>query len=244
MTRNRPQFVVRSLLCLAALALGHAQAAAQLNDPDVAVAAGREAIDQLIDYPWYDDDTDSVAAVDVSPPPDLSWMGDVLYWLAWGGLTLIVIGLVYVLVRVYLDREGRLVAAQRDQEEQPQYLSADRVEALPLKLDQNLTTGDLLAEAQRSYASGNYDRAIVYLYSFQLLELDNRQVIHLTRGKTNRQYLRETRRHSRLGDLLQQTMVVFEDVFFGGHALGRLRFEQCWSDLDSFQSQLREETAQ
>ena len=50
---------------------------------------------------------------------------------------------------------------------------------------------DLLAEARRHYQAGNYGAAIVYLFSFQLVQLDRRQIIQLAKGKTNRQYLRE-----------------------------------------------------
>ena len=64
--------------------------------------------------------------------------------------------------------------------------------------------------------------------------------IRLTRGKTNRQYLREIRRRPRLVELLEMTMIAFEDVFFGHHALGRARFESCYHRLDEFETQVRE----
>ena len=217
----------------------------QFSDPEVAVEAGREAIDNWVDYPWYDDATDDVAAIDVKPTTSsnlqLAWLGDVLYWLAWILLAAFIAWMLYVLIRFFLDRERHSANIVRPDAEGATVLSADRVEALPFQLETDEPLSDLLAEAQRRYANGDYDRAIVYLYSFQLMELDKKHVIHLTRGKTNRQYLRETRRNSRLGDLLQRTMVAFEDVFFGKHALSRLRFEACWSDVDDFQSQLRSE---
>jgi hypothetical protein len=64
--------------------------------------------------------------------------------------------------------------------------------------------------------------------------MDKNQVIRLTRGKTNRQYLREIARRPPLRALVEQTMVAFEDVFFGNHPLDRSRFESCWQQLDSF----------
>ncbi len=45
------------------------------------------------------------------------------------------------------------------------------------------------------------------------MELDKRQFIHLDRGKTNRQYLRELGRRVDLRRLLEPTMVAFEEVF-------------------------------
>ncbi len=74
---------------------------------------------------------------------------------------------------------------------------------------------DLLAEARRHYQAGNYGAAIVYLFSFQLVQLDKRQIIRLAKGKTNRQYLREVGPRAALLRLVEQTMVAFEDVFFG-----------------------------
>ena len=45
---------------------------------------------------------------------------------------------------------------------------------------------------------GNFNQAIIYYYSYQLVTLDRRQVIRLAKGKTNRQYLRETGRRGPL----------------------------------------------
>ena len=50
----------------------------------------------------------------------------------------------------------------------------------------------LLEEARRSYEEGDYNTAIVYLYSYQLVKLDQNQWIRLAKGKTNRQYLART----------------------------------------------------
>jgi hypothetical protein len=114
----------------------------------------------------------------------------------------------------------------------------DRVDALPFKVRR--PRGDLLEEARRQYEAGNYNEAIIYFYSYLLVELDKGQLIRLTRGKTNRQYLREIRRRRSLFELLEMTMIAFEDVFFGHHLLGRERFELCFRRLDEFETQVRE----
>ena len=177
------------------------------------------------------------------PPRICPGSGLFLEWVAWIALAAVIGMLLYALIRIFLDRDRRSIVGSQLEEEQPLHLAADKVEALPFQIDAKEPPSDLLAEAQRQYAAGNYDQAIVYLYSFQLVELDKQHVIHLTRGKTNRQYLRETQRKSQLGDLLQSTMVAFEDVFFGKHPLSRLRFEQCWSGVDEFQTRLRREVS-
>ena len=94
---------------------------------------------------------------------------------------------------------------------------------------------DLLAAARRHYAAGNLTRAIVCYFGYQLVELDRRQIIFLTQGKTNRQYLRELGQRTQLRQLVNQSMVVFEDAFFGHHAPPPERFEACWSRLAEFQ---------
>jgi hypothetical protein len=78
------------------------------------------------------------------------------------------------------------------------------------------------------------------LFSYQLVALDKRHVIHLAKGKTNRQYLRETRSREPLKNLLQRTMISFEDVFFGHHDLSRERFEESWQSLDEFHRHLEQ----
>ena len=96
------------------------------------------------------------------------------------------------------------------------------------------TWPDLRGEAERNYREGNYREAIVYLYSYLLVQLDRRQVIRLTKGKTNRQYLREVRQRPELVPIFEPTMIAFEDVFFGDHPLSRGEFEKCWDRLDEF----------
>ena len=124
--------------------------------------------------------------------------------------------------------------------------------------------GNLLDEARRHWQEGDFAQAIIYLFSFQLVHLDKQQIIRLNKGKTNRQYLREIghgaaawatlaaapqveppapvfpQLRGRLQGLVEQTMFVFEDVFFGNRALERARFEACWSRVDEFQSLRRE----
>jgi hypothetical protein len=103
--------------------------------------------------------------------------------------------------------------------------------------------GDLLAQARYYYEQGNYAEAIIYLFSYQLVELDKFSVIRLSKGKTNRQYLRETSRAAVLAGALERTMLAFEGVFFGRRGLDRAAFEACWNSLPQFEQQLRSSTA-
>jgi hypothetical protein len=71
------------------------------------------------------------------------------------------------------------------------------------------------------------------------VELDRGQAIRLAKGKTNRQYLRELTPKPDLKGLVEQSMLAFEDVFFGGRALDRSRFEDCWRRLPEFDRWVR-----
>ena len=107
------------------------------------------------------------------------------------------------------------------------------VERLPFKV--NKPTGDLLQAARQAFGSGNYRDAIIYLYSHVLVTLDEKGLIVLTRGKTNRQYLREVTRHQPVADYLEDCMIPFEKAFFGDIAVGQSDVGPCLDQFDQFQ---------
>jgi hypothetical protein len=252
----------RLLLAVAAVVFCAAAASPSVAmDDDEAVEAGRAGLKEPVRYPWYDKQADDVRRVKVPRPPAPPKAGDwefkepasrpatrtrwslweifleMLLYLAYGVLIAVLIGTILLLVRAFMRSE---LGAGRSQKEVSVGTDedVDRVEALPFQVRR--PKGDLLAEARRQYEAGNYGEAIIYFYSYLLVELDKSHLIRLTRGKTNRQYLREIRRQPSLHELLGMTMVAFEDVFFGHHRLQRDRFEQCYHRLDEFQAQLQE----
>jgi hypothetical protein len=209
-------------------------------DTTKAITAGREALNPgWRGYPWYDSGTDDLRRIRVprtrnwsSPNWNPSFHVDWVTWVIWGFVALAFALLAYLLYQVYRGRWIDLPGSARAVTAQPVANDASRVEALPFQIDP--LTGSLLDAARRAYAGGDFARAIIYLFSHQLVELDRRHLIRLTRGKTNRQYVRELRGKGALPGLLSQTMVVFEDVYFGDRALSRERFEICWNRLNEF----------
>ncbi len=208
--------------------------------PEEAVLAGQKALHHSAHYPWYNADQDAIQPVPVTaeaPPVATSasggsWLaglGVLLQLLAWILLTAALLVLVYLLLRAFLTRDP----AESTPNVPPDDGDAARIESLPFPVAAGRL--DLLAEARRHYQAGNYGAAIVYLFSFQLVQLDRRQIIRLAKGKTNRQYLREVGARAGLLQLIEPTMVAFEDVFFGNRTLERQRFESCWSRLDEFE---------
>lgn len=203
-----------------------------MSDP---VTSGRNALDHWFGYPWYDAKTDAVRRVNAPKPWNWHWnwgegfsLGSLLQVLGWMLVAVLVAAAIYFVVRALWQREGRKSGGG---EVEP-VGAADRVESLPLPVGARRL--DLLAEAQRCRERGEYGRAVIFLFSHELLQLDKHGRIHLSRGKTNRQYLREIRPWPALGGLIEQTTLMFEDVFFGHHPLEQPAFEACWSRLEEF----------
>lgn len=231
--------------------------AQELSETDQAVEQVGDALNESGHYPWYDSKTDGVRPIPLANSsdadsanrdskwtaqpkaatpgrlPQLSFLGWLLNWV---GITLLVVFLAliaWLITKAFLKDEisegiaRRVIETSRD---------VDRVEALPFAVRN--PTGDFLAEARRLYEAGDYSEAIIYLFSYQLVELDRQHLIRLAKGKTNRQYLRELRAKPALRSILETTVVRFEDAFFGRKTLTRERFEQAWQRLDDFHAEL------
>ncbi|MEX0866341.1 MAG: hypothetical protein WD030_03215 [Pirellulales bacterium] len=212
-----------------------------------AVESGREALQGMWGANWYDsaqDDLRRVAVRTPPPPPQPSsgnwdWLGSLFYsfgtlikWTAISLLVLVLAGIIYWMVRAYYWRDRRRISMTDDVTDFDPQAEIDRVEALPV--DIRRPRGNLLDEARYFYEQAQYSEAIVYLYSYYLVQLDLKHYIRLARGKTNRQYLRELGGQTELRHLLENSMILFEDAFFGKRALSRAQFEFAWNRLDDF----------
>ena len=206
----------------------------RLDDP---VASGQDALVDSGDYPWYDEDSDGIRRIDVEEEAEPSMTttssgGAAIELMAWLGLALVLAVIIALLVWSFLANESRSDLPPEDDVDEDRRRQIDRLEALPFQVKR--PDADLLAEARRHYEQGNYGEAIIYLFSHQLVQLDKSQHLTLDKGKTNRQYLRELGAIDGLRDILEQTTLAFEHVFFGRHKLPRERFEACWSELSRF----------
>ncbi|HEV3021609.1 MAG TPA: DUF4129 domain-containing protein [Pirellulales bacterium] len=237
----KPQTILfaLSLLCGAAPCAAWAE-------PDDGVEEARQALGSSWRFPWYDGSQDDLRRVNVRTPWNWTWKpkSGSPFNLSWLQIVILVVaalllaGLAYLLIKAYLDREDLAGDEQAGLRKFDAADDAARIEALPFRLRRGAL--DLLEEARRHYAAGNYSEAVIYLFSHELVELDRGRMIRLAKGKTNRQYLRELAVRPTLKQLLEQTMVAFEDVFFGNYALQRQRFEACWRRLDEFDDLLAE----
>lgn len=228
-----------------------------MGDVDGSVEAGQRALDHRFRYPWYDRQQDDLQPIDVAPPwydrwhlPEInlrsgdggtSTAGGVsgISLFVWIVLAVLAILILAVAIWSFLHRGG---ARDSLDDKVPDAVGrASWTEALPL--DATIPQSAYLDLARRHYEAGRYREAIVYLFSYQLVELDKHQLVRLAKGKTNRQYLRELGARRPLRRLVEQTMVTFEDAFFGHRTIGKGRFETCWSRLAEFQTLTAEGTA-
>jgi len=223
-------------------AIAAEQAAAETAEAESAIRTSRETLSNKGDYPWYDAEQDALTPIELPPakaePKPLSvpkGFFDSLTILGWSLLALLVAALIAALI--YAVIKYRQVPKEAKAAKSVPLLAPDQVEALPFLAER--PKGDLLSLARFHYEQGNYSEAIIYLFSYQLLELDKFSLIRLGKGKTNRQYLRELTRVSPLSPPLERTMVAFESVFFGRQALDRGGFEACWQELPQFENLLR-----
>ena len=111
------------------------------------------------------------------------------------------------------------------------------IEQLPFDLESS--EGDFQTAAEAAYRNGDLRKAIIYLYSHVLVTLDQNEMIRLRKGKTNRQYLNEARRHKGIAEYFRQVMIPFESVFFGDHDMDAEQFQQCWSGLNQFHTKVK-----
>jgi len=178
------------------------------------------------------------ASGDPTAPGSIDWWSEAMRAFIWILLAVTLALLIYF----WLTRAARQKMSGgdgRDTDRIPRR-EVDLIEQLPFQVA--APKSDLLAEARRHFEAGNYNQAIVYLYSHQLIQLDQHAMIRLNKGKTNRQYLLELRRASSLRDILSRTVLAFEDAFFGRHVLDAQRFGACWADLDRFTTLLADST--
>ena len=117
----------------------------------------------------------------------------------------------------------------------------ERVRHLPQELQrENL---DYRAEAERLMQSGDFEQAIVLLFAYQLLILDRSACLRLNRGKTNRQYLQETRfANPQASEWFSSVVKLFESSYFGRRVIEASEFARCWRENEMLERQLTQRT--
>jgi len=213
------------------------------DSADAAKAALREG-----GFPWYDPDTDRVKPIWTPKRPWLKWIGDRLeimakavdkFWrrfhfggtpgLAGAGelpMTAVLLAalLAFVVVLIALWSRREYTAADRSGDP-----SSVGREARLSDLPEGVRPGssDPWSEALRRRAAGDLGGAVVCLFAYQLLTLDQMGLIRLAPGRTGRQYVQKIHQ-ARMVDSLEATLALFEDVYYGRKLPTLEAFEAVW----------------
>jgi hypothetical protein len=254
-------FVVLMLISVVVLnvSIAKASGAVQAHSVSQPDAAFDEAITKS-SLPWYDPETDGIRTPEIpdrspsgledrhnvpeatvtkpagpkaGPPSADGALGVAsIIVLILGAILLaaVITGLIFAFLKIESGDSGGSKHRKRTSIE-------DHISRLPFEVEQ--TTGDFATEAQAAYQSGDYRKAIIYLYGDVLVTLDRESLIRLQKGKTNRQYFREVRRHRELSGFFLNIMTAFEDVFFGQHDVDRQRVDECFGQWGKFHDDVK-----
>jgi len=187
---------------------------------------------------------------DDAPPSEINWgwwdwlssgndfLVPLLQWIFWILLALLIVALgVYFWPAIepsWYERSRRRRGTEVGDSKSEQAKIVD----LPFNIDTPVQ--GLLGQAETCRLAGDYSRAIVYLFSHVLVELDDADCIRLQRGKTNRVYLQELKEQPRLVEVHRYLMQNFEAVFFGRYVVSREQCDRCWSLLPSINQAIQE----
>jgi hypothetical protein len=130
-----------------------------------------------------------------------------------------------------LRKNRRLDQAEDLQAQQAKYSD------LPVELERGVL--GLKAQAAALRDQGDYSKAIIYLFSYLLVELDTARCIVLSKGKTNYRYLRELARNQDLQTRLERVVLLFEECYFGRRRITKQQFDAVWDDLPSFEEEIK-----
>lgn len=161
-----------------------------------------------------------------------SWIWSALQFVFYA-LLILVIGLGAYFGYRYYRRDRELHGNERWDERLSTRTLGESMQQLSFDVD--LSSGNFCDAAEKAYRSGDLRSAMIFLFSYVLVSLDQKGHIRLRKGKTNREYLREIRGEQRLAKFYQRVMVPFEETFFGDYQLKPDDFENCWSQLGQFQ---------
>ena len=197
-----------------------------------------------------DDRHDSIAGPSNRTAP--SWwtsfwraVGNFCSWIFSGWQILFLISLLVFLTIIgfILFRNGFRFQVLTSKSTDKTSLEKEKAKLMDLPFELEPTMFGLLAQAERFRAAGDFSKAVIYLFSHALVEMDGARCIRLERGKTNRVYLRELRDRDQLRGFTSQLVMAFEYAFFGRHVLSQEAFEFIWQQVPAFDAHLKEVTS-
>lgn len=162
-----------------------------------------------------------------SPNFNFSGIIRVLFWV------LIIGAAIFLLAQVLKVKFNGLVKKKSDE-------GVDIEEVIDVEDIANMEFEDPIKTA---IDAGNFRRAVRLLYLKALKELQDRSMITWTKGKTNRQYLRELPNRE-LRPQFQDITFIFEYIWYGEFPVDRDHFNTAYSSFIQFDQALRDQDAQ
>ena len=152
-------------------------------------------------------------------------------------LVLILLGLAFLgaLIYMLLASPAAVRRRKRTVNEISENIVAQKAKLsdLPFELDQPLA--GLKAQADYFRNNQDYRNAVIYLFSYLLVECDTAGCIRLARGKTNHRYVRELKSYPEVQQPFKRVVELFEEAFFGRKEISQGRFEAIWNELPSIE---------
>ncbi|MCY2982084.1 MAG: DUF4129 domain-containing protein [Planctomycetota bacterium] len=194
-----------------------------------------------------DDRHDAIASNLPNTPP--SWWVSLknlvagffgLLFQSWQILLLVALITLLVIAGIVILRHGLSFQSSGGKMSNVSMLEREKAKLLDLPFEVEQTMFGLLGQAEKYRAAGDYSKAIIYLFSHALVEMDGARCIRLARGKTNRAYLRELRDQESLRGFTNQLVTAFEYAFFGKHVLSQQAFERIWQQVPAFETNVKQ----
>jgi hypothetical protein len=103
--------------------------------------------------------------------------------------------------------------------------------------DEKLTSDLAFKKAMDLSRGGDYRSAVRFLYLSSLLLLDEGGLLQYDRSKTNREYLHSVSGSPQLAEPLEEVIEVFDDVWYGHHALDEDSFKHYSERVEQLREQ-------
>ena len=184
---------------------------------------------------WYDAEHDTWRSVDVQPqkppkPPDVEAPGGGLLvtGIAWLVAATVLVALAWLIWQV-VPKDGFAPLPEPDKPKAP---GDPRATLLQLDVGE---TGDPESALAAAKNTGNWSRAVVWLYAILLLRLDRAGIVRVRRGATNQRYRQEVAAWKHAGAApprsaevlatVDTAIAAFERVYFGQQPADRMLVE-------------------
>ena len=157
----------------------------------------------------------------------LRTVAEVLFWTLVGAAVLALVGAIF-----WALRQTARGGVGKEKEKKARQDRERRLEALAPEARERVD--DLGTAAENALAAGDLRLALIFFFSWLIVESDKRGLLRARRGKTNREYWLELVVNPGVRTIYKATMDAFERVYFGGRTISREEFDDVWRLREPF----------